>query len=256
MNKIALVSVSIAAMTLLSAPAFATCKSGCGTPTPPPSTGGPVTSNSSANAAAVAGAAAIAKGGSATAYGGKGVGYGGAGGGGGAGGAGGAGGLGGAGGNSSAIGQGGAGGSAQQSQSQRNRQSQTSRQANSQSTVVNANSYSRDRLQAPGIAASFSSVAGNPCERAPLGAGLSLPGLGGLFQIPLESDRCWGERGVNQGLLLRQQGLPISDNAIIAIYAGVPARQAILDNPYVGRAYVARPYRAKAKRVRCVPCGR
>jgi hypothetical protein len=131
------------------------------------------------------------------------------------------------------------------------------RQANRQTTVVNANSYTKQVRQAPGIAASFSSVAGNPCERAPLGAGASFPGFGGLFQIPLESQPCWVERRVTQGVMLRQNGVRISDNALIAIYAGNDVATAIRNNPY--HYAPSRPsYRVKhvrkAKRTRNCGC--
>jgi hypothetical protein len=102
----------------------------------------------------------------------------------------------------------------------------------SNSTVVNANSYqAKQRLQAPGIAASFSSVAGNPCERAPFGIGGSMPGFGGLLQIPLESGECWQERKLNQGLILRQSGICVSDNAMVAVWAGNAVAVAIQNNP-------------------------
>jgi len=98
---------------------------------------------------------------------------------------------------------------------------------------------SRDRLQAPGIAASFSSVSGNPCEGAPFGLGGSGPGFGGLLQFPRESDRCWQER---QTILLHQMGYT---NAAIAVLAGNPVGVAIQNNPYNTRTVRQRVIRAK-----------
>jgi hypothetical protein len=117
-----------------------------------------------------------------------------------------------------------------QAQSQEQRQRATANNAGNHQTI----SY-QDRLQAPGIAGSFSSVAGNPCERAPFGLGASFPGFGGLLQVPLESSPCWTERRTTLGLQLRQNGMPISENALIAIYAGNDVATAIRNNPYVGR---------------------
>lgn len=135
-----------------------------------------------------------------------------------------------------------------------------SEQRNRQTTTVNANTYqARQRNNTPGVSLAPSALgSGSPCEGLPFGIGGSAPGLSAMFQIPRESDRCWGERGVTQAMVLRQQGIRISENAILAIYAGVPARQAILDNPYVEtRSYAPRrAYRAKAKARPCVPCGR
>jgi hypothetical protein len=84
---------------------------------------------------------------------------------------------------------------------------------------------SRERLQAPGIAASFSSVSGSPCERVPLGAGGSFPGFGALFQIPLESERCWQER---QALMLHNMGY--RQAAVVTLVSGNPA-EALRANP-------------------------
>lgn len=96
----------------------------------------------------------------------------------------------------------------------------------------------RDRRQAPGISAQFSSVAGNPCEGAPFGLGGSGPGFGALFQIPRESGNCWSER---QAILLHGWGYT---NAAIAVLSGNPVGVAVQNNPIVYRVR-ARAVRAK-----------
>lgn len=114
---------------------------------------------------------------------------------------------------------------------------------------------------APSVAFQGSSLgSGNPCEGLPFGIGGSsaVPNpFSAFLQIPRESGKCWGERTVTQGLIMRQQGIRISDNALLAIYAGVPVAQAINDNPYMGGSYYA-PRRTKvrhaAKGRPCVPC--
>lgn len=93
---------------------------------------------------------------------------------------------------------------------------------NHQSTTYNE---ARDRLQAPGLAASFSSVSGNPCEGAPFGIGGTGPGFGGLLQIPRESGNCWNER---KAILLNSMGY---SNAALAVLAGNDVKTAIDNNP-------------------------
>lgn len=171
-----------------------------------------------------------AYGGRATATGGQGgnaQALGGAGGQGGRGGAGGAGGLGGTGygGSSSVAGSG----------NSRNRNTVSARQANSQSMTYQE---SRERLQAPGVYGSFAGSATSPCERNTFGIGGSFPGGGGLFQVPVSSDTCWGER---QATFLMQSGC---QNAALAVLAGDPVRVALANNPCGGRAS-SRAIRAK-----------
>lgn len=106
----------------------------------------------------------------------------------------------------------------------------------------------RDRLQAPGLAASFSSVSGNPCEGAPFGAGITAPGLGALFQIPRASKRCDDRM---DAMLLHSWGY---SGAAVAVLAGNGVGVAVSNNPLP----VYRPMmRASVKRSvrRAKPCG-
>ena len=114
------------------------------------------------------------------------------------------------------VAYGGAGGSASSRSSARSYNA-----GNHQST-----SYyeSRDRLQAPGVYGNFSSGATAPCEGTPFGIGGSMPGYGGLLQIPRSVDRCWGERGAE---ILFAQGCR---NAGLAVLAGNSVAVALQNN--------------------------
>lgn len=194
----------------------ATCQGNCPTTTTTtPST--TINSSPSATAGAIAGAAAVS-GSKSNAIGiGKG----------GAGGAGGNGGLGGAGG----IGQGGnaTGGAATASQRQRQRQNQANRQDTTVNQSVQAGTYNKDRLQAPGLAVGFSS---GTC--VPYGFGATGPGAGLVFQHPDNYGTC---PTLQVADALVKMGCR---NAALAVLADVPRNQAIRDNPCEGQVTVLR----------------
>lgn len=124
------------------------------------------------------------------------------------------------------------------SESRARANSSSSSRSYSGGNSLQANTYeARDRLQAPGIAASFSSVQGSPCEGVPFGLGGSGPGIGALLQLPRESGNCWRER---QAILLHQLGMT---NAAIAVLAGNDVATAVGNNPVAVRR--SRAIRAK-----------
>lgn len=114
--------------------------------------------------------------------------------------------------------------------------SATSRSYNAGNRQTMNYSEARHRLQAPGVAASFSSVQGSPCEGVPVGLGGSGPGFGALLQLPRESGNCWSER---QAILLHSWGY---SNAAIAVLSGNPVGVAVQNNPIT---YRTRAIRAK-----------
>lgn len=123
---------------------------------------------------------------------------------------------------------------------------------------VSQNVNFREYRQAPSVPAAFSGGPTAPCERNPLGIGgsSSVPNpFSALLQIPLESERCWKERQLQMGLAMRSQGIRISDNAMIAVWAGNDVATAVQNNPYYAPAYapVRRVQRTHRKRatVRC-----
>lgn len=140
-------------------------------------------------------------------------------------------------------GQGGAGGSAtggsstshSTSAATANNRNVVGGQRNSQSVTWNE---ARNRLLAPNVYGNFAGGATSPCERNTFGIGGSGPGFGGLFQVPVSSDACWGER---QATFLMQSGC---QNAALAVLAGDPVRVALANNPCGGQP-ARRAVRAK-----------
>ncbi len=114
-----------------------------------------------------------------------------------------------------------------------NRQRQTQSQGQSQRAYANNQGVSqsvytpRDRLQAPGISAAFSS---STCS--PYGLGVTFPGAGGLLQFPDNNGTC---PDVQVAEMLLRMGC---HNAAAAILADVPRNQAIRDNPCYGPSAV------------------
>lgn len=151
-----------------------------------------------------------------------------------------------------------------QGQQQGQGQSQSSRNTNRNRNTAKATNAGvtqsvnfRDYRQAPSVSAAFSGGPTAPCERNPLGIGGSsaVPNpFSFLLQIPLSSTPCWKERNLQMGLSMRSQGIRISDNALIAVWAGNDVGTAVRNNPYLVPAYapVHRVQRTHRKRVsRC-----
>lgn len=87
----------------------------------------------------------------------------------------------------------------------------------------------RQRLRTPDLYGNFAGSATSPCERNTFGLGATMPGYGGLLQIPVKSSECWNERSADRLIAMG------CTNAGLAVLAGDPVRVALANNPCGGQ---------------------